>query len=46
MNEENTKFPDLIWSCFVNWLNTLEKVGDFELMNEQNADRPLKPELT
>ena len=44
MDEENTKLPDLIWSCFINWLNTLEKVGDFEIMNEQNANGTIKPE--
>ena len=46
MDEKNNKLPDLIWSCFINWLNTLEKVGDFELLNEQNVDGTLKPEST
>ncbi|MFX1496482.1 MAG: hypothetical protein ACFFBH_03040 [Promethearchaeota archaeon] len=36
MNEENVELPDLIWSCFINWLNTLEKVGNFALIDEQN----------
>lgn len=36
MNEENVELPDLIWSCFINWLNTLEKVGNFDLIDEQN----------
>jgi hypothetical protein len=35
MNEANKELPDLIWSCFINWLNTLEKVGDFEITKEQ-----------
>lgn len=26
MAEEKKKMPDLLWSCFVNWLNTIEKV--------------------
>ena len=25
MNEqEEEKMPDLLWSCFINWLNTIE----------------------
>lgn len=44
MSEEKVELPDLIWSCFINWLNTLEKVGDFDLINEQNGNRKLKPE--
>jgi hypothetical protein len=44
MKEENKELPDLIWSCFINWLNTLEKVGDFELENQQNLGEILKPE--
>ena len=42
MNEENIESPDLIWSCFINWLNTLEKVGVFDLMDEQNGSKKLK----
>jgi hypothetical protein len=26
--ETNTEGPGLLWSCFVNWVNTLEKVRD------------------
>ena len=25
MDEKEKIMPDLLWSCFVNWLNTLEK---------------------
>ena len=46
MDEEKIQLPDLIWSCFINWLNTLEKAGDFQLINKKNADGNLKPETT
>ena len=42
MNEENIESPDLIWSCFINWLNTLEKVGDFDRTDELNGSEKLK----
>jgi len=25
MSEKNLVFHDLLWTCFVNWVNTLEK---------------------
>jgi hypothetical protein len=46
MDEEKKQLPDLIWSCFINWLNTLEKVGDFQLIDKQNADGTPKPDTT
>ena len=30
MDEKNADFPDLLWSCFINWLNTLEDEGFFK----------------
>ncbi len=42
MNEDNGYFPDLIWSCFVNWLNTLEKVGELKSLEDQSLDENLE----
>jgi hypothetical protein len=44
MEDNNSDFPDLLWSCFVNWLNTLENVGFFKLIEEQNNDKNPKEE--
>ena len=41
MTEQNKKMPDLLWSCFINWLNTIEKV----LNKEQNQQENLKKQL-
>ena len=32
MDEQDEKVPDLLWSCFTNWLNTIEKA--FKLNSE------------
>jgi hypothetical protein len=41
MDENNTDFPDLLWSCFINWLNTLENEGFFNnpIIDDQNVDK-------
>jgi hypothetical protein len=42
MNEENVDFPDLIWSCFINWLNTLEKVGNLKSFQDKSQEEILE----
>lgn len=37
MNEKNIELPDLLWSCFINWINTLEK--SLNLNSEQKDDQ-------
>ena len=35
MDEEELESPGLLWTCFINWINTLEKVGDFIASSDQ-----------
>ncbi|MFX1452512.1 MAG: hypothetical protein ACFFCM_16870 [Promethearchaeota archaeon] len=41
MAESENKNPDLLWSCFINWLNTLEKV----LSKDPDQKKSLKEHL-
>lgn len=36
MDEYERERSNLIWSCFVNWINTLEKVGVLNPLLERN----------
>ena len=36
MKQKDLELPDLLWSCFINWLNTLEKVGLLNPAKDQN----------
>jgi hypothetical protein len=46
MEEKNTDLPDLLWSCFINWLNTLEDEGFFKSpsIDNLNEDKGKKRE--
>jgi hypothetical protein len=46
MDDNNADFPDLLWSCFINWLNTLEDEGFFKnpIIDNLNGDKNQKRE--
>jgi hypothetical protein len=41
MDAQEKKAPDLLWTCFVNWLNTLEKAFKLDSDHSKNLKEHL-----
>jgi hypothetical protein len=41
MNDNEIELPDLLWSCFINWINTIERA----LKSDSGQNKTLKEHL-
>ncbi len=41
MKEEKKESPDLLWTCFVNWINTIENVITLDSEKTKTFDEHL-----